>query len=66
MTVSKTTFLIVLRICERVCWRIMSNKAGQPNQYFGSCFKNSDCKNSCFETCTFTKCTNHQCDCKIC
>ncbi|CAF1721623.1 BnaC09g12410D [Brassica napus] len=41
-------------------------KLAQPNQYFGSCFKNSDCKNSCFDSCKFQKCTNHQCDCGEC
>lgn len=41
-------------------------KLAQPNQYFGSCFKNSDCKNSCFDSCKFQKCTNHQCDCREC
>ncbi|KAF8095140.1 hypothetical protein N665_0339s0011 [Sinapis alba] len=41
-------------------------KLAQPNQYFGTCFKDSDCKNSCFETCQFLKCINHICDCEIC
>ncbi|CAN6856457.1 unnamed protein product [Brassica oleracea var. botrytis] len=41
-------------------------KLAQPNQYFGSCFKNSDCKNSCFDSCKFQKCTNYQCDCREC
>ncbi|KAF2572715.1 hypothetical protein F2Q70_00001460 [Brassica cretica] len=41
-------------------------KLAQPNQYFGSCFKNSDCKKSCFDSCKFQKCTNHQCDCGEC
>ncbi|CAF1721607.1 hypothetical protein Bca4012_042237 [Brassica carinata] len=41
-------------------------KLAQPNQYFGSCIKNSDCKNSCFDSCKFQKCTNHQCDCGEC
>ncbi|CAN6856453.1 unnamed protein product [Brassica oleracea var. botrytis] len=41
-------------------------KLAQLNQYFGSCFKNSGCKNSCFDSCKFQKCTNHLCDCGEC
>ncbi|KAF8077417.1 hypothetical protein N665_1038s0011 [Sinapis alba] len=41
-------------------------KLDQPNQFFGSCFKDSDCVNSCFESCSFQKCHHHQCDCKMC
>ncbi|ESQ28954.1 hypothetical protein EUTSA_v10023921mg [Eutrema salsugineum] len=33
------------------------------DQYFGSCFKNDDCLNSCFESCKFLRCVNHECIC---
>ncbi|ESQ51482.1 hypothetical protein EUTSA_v10017528mg [Eutrema salsugineum] len=35
-------------------------------QYFGSCFKDDDCRNSCFQSCKFLKCSNHECDCQQC
>ncbi|CAH2048286.1 unnamed protein product [Thlaspi arvense] len=36
------------------------------NQYFGSCFKDEDCLNSCFQSCKSLKCTNHECICGDC
>ncbi|CAN6856483.1 unnamed protein product [Brassica oleracea var. botrytis] len=41
-------------------------KLPQPNQYFGSCINNIDCKNSCFDSCKVKKCINFLCDCENC
>lgn len=36
------------------------------DQYFGSCFSDKDCLNSCFASCTIMKCVQHECICKKC
>ncbi|CAN8324345.1 unnamed protein product [Cochlearia groenlandica] len=48
------------------------NKACPPviehvEQYFGTCFKDKDCKNSCFDSCKIKKCSSkHLCICEQC
>ncbi|EOA33964.1 hypothetical protein CARUB_v10021459mg [Capsella rubella] len=35
-------------------------------QYFGSCFSDRDCANSCFSFCRYQTCVNHECICSLC
>lgn len=37
-----------------------------PPQYFGACFKDEDCQNSCLESCHYKICIYNQCTCLEC
>ncbi|AEE34195.1 Putative membrane lipoprotein [Arabidopsis thaliana] len=82
MAVSKTTMLIVLVAIILSCVSISNARQMQrpqnvecvggecqpkhPQQYFGSCFRDSDCRNSCFPYCRYQKCHHHECICSLC
>ncbi|CAL9237492.1 unnamed protein product [Arabidopsis halleri] len=82
MAVSKTTLLIVLVAILLSCVSISNAREMQhpqnvecvggecppkhPQQYFGSCFRDQDCHNSCFSFCRYQKCHHHECICALC
>ncbi|XP_019093427.1 PREDICTED: defensin-like protein 269 [Camelina sativa] len=82
MAVSKTAMLIVRAAILLSCVSMSNARELQspqhvecvggecppkhPQQYFGSCFSNRDCKNSCFSSCKIQYCYHHECICALC